>query len=169
MTGRLVSAMIAHDRGDARRINHFLKVWAYAKSIGECEGLPEETQRILEAAALLHDVGIRVCEQKYGSCTGPQQELEGPPIACAILESLGYTPAFAERVCYLVGHHHTYSAIDGDDYQILVEADFLVNLHEGGEDASAARAVREKLFKTQTGKAYLDALFLEKAEEIRIS
>ena len=32
------------------------------------------------------------------------------------------------RVEYLVGHHHTYKDIDGLDYQILVEADFLVNI-----------------------------------------
>ena len=33
-----------------------------------------------------------------------------------------------ERVAYLIGHHHTYDKIEGMDYQILVEADFLVNI-----------------------------------------
>ena len=35
-----------------------------------------------------------------------------------------------ERVQYLIGRHHTYNDIDGIDYQILVEADFLVNMYE---------------------------------------
>jgi len=159
MTGSLVSAMIAYYRGDARRISHFLKVYAFAKSIGECENLPRETQEVLEVAALTHDIGIRACEQTYGTCTGKQQELLGPPIAQQMLSSLGYPEPMIVRVCYLIGHHHTYTDIDGPDYQILVEADFLVNLHEEEADAAAVASAREKIFKTQTGKAYLGALF----------
>ena len=35
-----------------------------------------------------------------------------------------------ERICYLIGHHHTYKDVDGADYQLLLEADFLVNAYE---------------------------------------
>ena len=45
---------------------------------------------------------------------------------------LGFAENVIERVCYLIGHHHTYTGIEGRDYQILVEADFLVNLYEDG-------------------------------------
>jgi hypothetical protein len=41
-----------------------------------------------------------------------------------MLGRLGFGAALVERVCYLVGHHHTYTNIDGPDYQILVEAGF---------------------------------------------
>ena len=69
-----------------------------------------------------------------------------------MLEELGYPPAFVERVCFLVGHHHTYTAIDGVDYQALVEADFLVNLYEKDEGVEAQRAAYEKIFRTETGR-----------------
>ena len=35
-----------------------------------------------------------------------------------------------ERIAYLVGHHHTLTNIDGMDYQILIEADFIANATE---------------------------------------
>ena len=36
------------------------------------------------------------------------------------------------RVAYLVGHHHSPEQIDGIDYQILIEADYIVNASESG-------------------------------------
>ena len=67
-----------------------------------------------------------------------------------------------ERVSYLVGHHHTYHDIEGMDYQILVEADFLVNIYEGDMQQSEIVSVREKIFRTRTGKELLDTMFLKK-------
>jgi uncharacterized protein len=122
--------MIEYYAGDARRIHHFLKVHSFAKLIGEMEGVTGEELEILEVAALVHDIGIKNSEKKYGYNTGKTQEKEGPPEAEKLLIPLTDDAAFIERVCYLVGHHHTYSNIDGMDYQILVEADFLVNLYE---------------------------------------
>ena len=77
----LMLAMIDYNSGDAKRIQHFIKVHAFAKLIGIEEGLDVETQYVLEAAALTHDIGIRNSEKKYGTCTGKQQEVEGPPEA----------------------------------------------------------------------------------------
>ena len=160
MTGKVIDAMIAYYEGDILRINHFLKVYALAKSIGECEGLPQDVQRILEIAAVTHDIGIKPSEEKYGSAAGSYQEQEGPPVARELLAGLGIDDAIIERVCYLIGRHHTYTDIDGLDYQILIEADFLVNLHEGECDLSAIHSVREKLFRTATGIKHLDRMFL---------
>ena len=89
-------------------------------------------------------------------CSGPQQELEGPPVAAALLPACGYTPEACARICYLIGRHHTYTDIDGADYQILVEADFLVNIFENGMEQEAARKVRDNIFKTKTGKKAAD-------------
>ncbi len=61
---------------------------------------------------------------------------EGPALAEQMLSELGFEKDVIERVSFLVGHHHTYTGIDGLDYQILVEADFLVNLFEGNTDTS---------------------------------
>ena len=79
--GAVFDEMMRFDAGDARRIQHFVKVHSFARQIGRREGLDARTLEILEVAALAHDIGIRVAEAKYGSCTGPQQETEGPPAA----------------------------------------------------------------------------------------
>lgn len=156
----LIARMIEYEDGCVERVNHFLKVFAFAKTIAEGEGLDRETQDVLEAAAVTHDVGIRVCFEKYGSCDGQKQELEGPLIAEKLLPACGYAPAVCARVCYLIGHHHTYVGIDGADYQILVEADFLVNIFENGMAQEAARKIRDNIFKTKTGRKLLTDLYL---------
>ena len=87
---QLLEAMIAYMGGDARRIQHFIKVHALAQLIGRQEQLNERTQFILEAAALTHDIGIKNGEAKFGAgkCSGKTQELEGPPAAA---EPVSYT------------------------------------------------------------------------------
>ena len=76
---QLLEAMIAYMGGDARRIQHFIKVHALAQLIGRQEQLDERTQFILEAAALTHDIGIKNGEAKFGAgkCSGKTQELAG--------------------------------------------------------------------------------------------
>lgn len=61
--------------GDARRIQHFIKVHALAQLIGRQEQLNERTQFILEAAALTHDIGIKNGEAKFGAgkCSGKRR------------------------------------------------------------------------------------------------
>jgi len=128
--------------------------------IGECENLDDSMQEILEVTAVLHDVGIKVAEQKYNSSAGHYQQLEGPPVAKKILDELGYPDDFVERVMYLIAHHHTYTNIDGMDYQILVEADFLVNADEDRLSSDAIENFKEKIFKTTTGIAVLENNYL---------
>ena len=158
--GDVLAYMVAYHTGDARRVNHLIKVFGFAKTIGESEGLDADTQEILEIAALTHDIGIRNSERKYGNCTGVHQQEEGPPEARALLSSLDASERVIERVCWLIAHHHTYSDIQGMDYQILVEADFLVNAFEDEMDIDAIRTVRERLLRTKTGTKLLDLLYL---------
>ncbi|WP_367181026.1 HD domain-containing protein [uncultured Mitsuokella sp.] len=155
----VLAAMIAFDHGDARRIQHFLKVYAYASLLGKREGLPDDTQRLLEIAAILHDIGIHAAEEKYGSSAGIYQEKEGPAPARELLQKLGFAPAFIDRVCFLIGHHHTYQGVDGPDYQILLEADFLVNAYEDQLSEKGIRAFREKVFRTKSGRQLLDVIY----------
>lgn len=163
MISRLITEMIAYYEGNPKRIQHFLKVYAYAKTIGEREGLDERTQKILEVAAVTHDIGIKISEEKYQSSAGKYQELEGPAVAKDMLSRLGFDPGVIERVCYLIGHHHTYDSINGDDYQILVEADFLVNLAEEHSPEKVIHSVREKIFRTQTGIFMIEKIFSKKS------
>lgn len=156
----LIEAMIAYYAGDPKRVQHFLKVYEFAKLIGEAEGLPEDEQHILRTAAIVHDIGIKVSVEKYGSSGGKYQEKEGPGVAEPMLRRLEYAEDVIERVLFLIAHHHTYDNIEGMDYQILVEADFLVNLFEDGSSRETAERVREKIFRTETGRKYLETLFL---------
>lgn len=157
---KLIAAMAAYDSGDAMRIHHFMKVHDFAATIGALERIDEETLFILETAAIVHDIGIHISEVKYSSSAGKYQEIEGPAEAKKLLEQLGgYTFSQIERVCWLVGHHHTYSDIQGMDYQILVEADFLVNIYEDNLSDNAVASVREKIFRTKAGLDLLDKIY----------
>ena len=163
MLNQLHLAMLELYKGDAKRIQHFCKVHSYAKLIAECEKVDKQTLFILEAAALTHDIGIHLCEEKYGDCSGKLQEKEGPAIAARLLGELGFEKQVSERVQYLIAHHHTYHNIDGLDYQILVEADFLVNYFEDGLDREHIKTSAEKIFKTETGKKIVKEMFFPEA------
>jgi len=158
--GCVINSMIEYYFGDIKRINHFLKVYGYAKAIGEMENLPEELQEILEIAAVVHDIGIKNSEEKYNSSAGNYQQIEGPPVAENLLSTLGYDRVLIDRVCYLIGHHHTYHNIDGLDYQILIEADFLVNLYEDNISKEGIVQAKENIFKTKTGHLFLLECFI---------
>jgi len=156
----LLDRTIAYDAPDARRIAHLVKVHGYSRAIGLLEGLDDFTLLTLEASAVVHDIGIKVCEQKYeGRCSGDLQELEGPPIARSILAELPFSASTIDRVAYLVGHHHTYTGIKGLDYQILIESDFLVNLQENETPKETYRQVYKRIFRTETGKRFFRNLF----------
>ena len=90
MLNDLFLEMINYFAGDANLIQHLVKVHSFAKLIGELEHVEEKTMRILEAAAYVHDIGIKPAEKKYGSCGGKLQEQEGPAAAKEILERLGF-------------------------------------------------------------------------------
>lgn len=129
-----------------------MKVHRFAQLIGHMEKLDAHTQFLTECAALVHDIGIRPAEEKYGVCNGKLQEQEGPSYARKMLKELKFDEADIERICYLVGHHHTYTNIDGIDYQILVEADFLVNFYEDELRQDSIQTAFDKIFRTESGK-----------------
>ena len=158
---KLILAMIDYYQGHPKQIQHLLKVHSFARTIGLAEGLDEQEQTRLEVAAIVHDIGIKPALAKYGSSNGKYQEELGPDEAIKLLTSLDYQDDLIERVAYLVGHHHTYHDIDGLDYQILVEADFLVNLYEDQSDLKAIDSAYDKIFKTTTGKQICKTMFFK--------
>jgi hypothetical protein len=155
----LYRSMIDYFAKDAKRIQHFVKVHSFARLIGQMEGISPEELVILEAAAYVHDIGIKTAEELYKTSSGKLQEELGPEQAEKILSRCGFAKDQIERICYLVGHHHTYTGIDGIDYQILVEADFLVNLYEEEEPSSAVEAAYRSIFKTESGKGICRSMF----------
>lgn len=159
LIAQTTEAMIAFYSGDIRRINHFLCVHGLAKAIGELEGLSPKVQEILEIAALTHDIGIKVVEEREGTCTPAQQEKEGPPAAEKLLRGIACPEAVTARVSALIGRHHTYANIDGPDCQILLEADFLVNISGMGITEKAVQSFKRKVFKTRSGLHFLNLMY----------
>ena len=157
---QLMQAMIRYDGGDVPRIQHFVKVHDFAATIGVSENLDEETLFILEAAAILHDIGIHPAEAKYGNCNGKAQEELGPDEARKLLQEVGgFTDAQTERICWLIGHHHTYSNVTSADHRILLEADFLVNSFEDHIAPNGIATFREKVFRSPSAIDLLNKMW----------
>lgn len=161
MLNQIMSKMIWYSRGNQHDIDHFLKVHAYSRLIGQMEALDLRTQEILEIAATLHDIACPLCRVKYGNTDGSHQEDESEALLRPFLEEFSLPAETLERVIYLVSHHHTYTHIDGIDYQVLVEADFLVNASESKMARESIAAFGQRVFKTNTGKALLSKMYLQ--------
>nr|WP_312578040.1 HD domain-containing protein [Sedimentibacter sp.] len=156
---KLILEMINFDEGNPELIQHFIKVHEFSKLIGSMENISSDTMEILELASIIHDIGIKVSMEKHGKSDGKLQEQEGPAYAEKMLHNLEVKHEVVERVRYLVGHHHTYTDIEGIDYQILVEADFLVNLYENQSSKETIENTYDKIFKTKSGKEILSRMF----------
>ena len=157
----IARTMVSYSNGNPHDINHFMKVYAFAKTIGECEGLDEEVQAILETAAIVHDIACPLCREKYGNTNGKYQEREGPALVRDFLSDSGLPQAAVDRIAWLVGHHHTLQGVDGPDYQILLEADYLVNADESGYSRENVENTLERVFRTGTGIRLLKSMYLE--------
>lgn len=145
---QILNKMIAASNGNIHDIDHLLRVWAYARTIGELEGLDAETQYLLEVAAITHDIACPLCREKYGNTNGKYQEQEGAVLVRAFLAGTGMTEAQIARVAYLVGHHHTLQNICGMDYQILIEADYIANASENGYGKESIVHFLDTIMKT---------------------
>ena len=96
-------------------------------------------------------IACPLCRKKYGNTNGKYQEQEGAPLVREFLADTGMTAEQIDRVAYLVGHHHSPAQIDGIDYQILIESDYIVNASESGYDQQAIRTFMEHTMKTAAG------------------
>ena len=158
---RLILEMKTRFGSDQRRIDHAMEVLRYAETILEAEGGDPLT---VKAAAILHDIGIPEAERKYGSSAGPFQEMEGPPIARAILERLGIDEGTIDHVCRIVGSHHSVKDCDTPEFRIAWDADWLVNIPQEHRDASHDTLARlvSRVFRTNKGRE-----LAEKADWLR--
>jgi HD superfamily phosphodiesterase len=157
---RVASEMRRVFGNDRKRINHANRVARFAEEILREEG---GDPAVVIAASYLHDIGIHEAEKKYNSTAGDYQEREGPPIARNILERLGADRNMIDEVCNLIAHHHSPGKIQTLNFQILWEADSLVNLEEA-TDKKPDRVTKmvENTFRTETGKSLARTLLLEK-------
>jgi HD superfamily phosphodiesterase len=148
----VIEKMIGFLAGNLGDINHFMTVWTYAKTIGELEKIDPETQYILEVAAVIHDISCPLCREKYGNTDGKNQERESDTLVREFLSDSGLSDDQIDRVTYLVSHHHTLTGIDGLDYQILIEADYIANAAENGYSSKNIVTFIDKIMKTEAGK-----------------
>jgi len=133
-------------------IEHTLKVLQNAEDIMKGENIEEEKE-LITIVAILHDIGAVEAQKKYGSIDGVYQEKEGPAVAREILQRVGYNKNI-DRICFIVGNHHTPSKINGIDFQIQWEADLIENLTvmDKQKEQQKIKKCIEKNFKTVTGK-----------------
>lgn len=157
----IMKKMIDRAEGNHHDINHLMKVHSFARTIGLMEGLDDETQYLLEASAIVHDIACPLCRKKYGSTAGNLQEAESEPLLREFFMDTDIPEDQLERIIYIVTHHHTYSGSRGPDYQILLEADFLVNADESERYRKEIKQFRKNVFRTASGLALLDSVFRE--------
>ncbi len=144
---------------DTRRIEHAKQVMHWVQEL-----LKEEKGdwHILMPASILHDVGIKVAEEKYGSSAGHLQEKEGPGVARKLLLKLGLKLEYIDEICEIIAHHHSPGVINTGNFKILYDADWLVNLRDEVKtrDREKLQAVIDKVFLTPTGKKLAEKIYL---------
>ncbi len=151
--------MIRFSEGNVHDIEHFLKVWAYARTIGQQERLDDHTQMVLELSALVHDIACPLCREKYGNTNGKLQERESAPLVEKFFSHEDIDESDVNRIADIVSRHHTYTGVDGIDLRILLEADFIVNAGEKGYGRAAVLKARELVFETRSGTRILDSIY----------
>jgi len=85
----IIVKMVKQSNGNLHDIGHFMKVYAYAKTIAECEKIAPEEQKTVEIAAVIHDIACPLCREKYGNTNGKLQEQEGVILAREFLKGSG--------------------------------------------------------------------------------
>lgn len=139
---RVALRMKQYYHGDMDKVQHFVRVYTLAKSIGELEHLSDEEQFDLELAAVVHNVeGDRI------------------PVVRDILQECGVTQAAAMKVCHMVENTENYEHIGTLDHQILIEAKLIVDFKEQNTPEKEIIRKAEDLFLTNTGKLFLKRAF----------
>ncbi len=163
MANRLIAEMKSVFGKDEKRIRHTLSVLDVARSLLRHE---QANPRVVMAAAILHDIGIKEAERKHSSSAGVYQEQEGPPIAERIMKEAGIDKETMDHVLRIVGSHHSGKDIDTPEFRIVWDADWIINLPEEHPDLSGSELEKkiEKIIKTEAGKARAREMLLPSGE-----
>jgi hypothetical protein len=156
---RLIKELEEYFGPDAKRIKHAKKALGYAEELLKSEKADE---RIVIPASILHDVGIKIAEKKYGSAAGSYQEIEGPAIAKGILLKTGLSKEDIDEICEIIGNHHSPWKVDTLNFKVLYDADWLVNLKDEYhvDDKEKLSKIIDRVFLTKTGKQLAKHIYL---------
>ncbi len=127
LKGKLVHTLVLHFKNDYRRIEHAINVLHEAEKLSENQPTDYD---ILVASTLLHDIGIKIAEEKYGYNNGRLQEEYGPPVAKKILQDCHLENNKIQKICEIIGNHHSSSKYAYPELEILKQADRIVNKAE---------------------------------------
>jgi len=159
MKERLLKELEEYFGNDKKRINHAKNVMRFAEELLKQE---KADWHIVIPAAILHDVGIKTAEEKYGSNAGHFQEKEGPEVARKILLKLGFQKRDIDEICEIIAHHHLAGIVNTQNFKILYDADWLVNLKDevDTQDKAKLRQIINKIFLTEAGKVLAEKIYL---------
>jgi hypothetical protein len=155
---RVAVAMKKYFGNDFKRIAHATRVARYAEQIvsGMEEGKDKPHPAVTLIAAYLHDIGIKLAEEKFNSTSAKYQHQEGPPVARRILTELGAEPGLIDEVCDIVGHHHHPREEETMNFKVVYDADLIVNLEEKQKESPGEPRHLEKIlagsFLTESGR-----------------
>ncbi len=124
----IIKLLINYFDNDNNRIEHALRVLYHSENI--MQKYDECDRDIVIACALLHDIGIKLSEEKFGYNDGKTQEEFGPDVAEELLSSINFPADKIEKVKEIIGNHHSKSRYDYIELVILKEADKIVNSGE---------------------------------------
>lgn len=155
---KLLYNALVYEEGHPRRTQHILKVYALSRMLGEMENITAEEQKVLNAAAILHDIPIKYCKEHYnGDACQENQKKEAPALVGAFLAEANYTSDFVPRVLELVLKHHDYGCEKSKLLQLLIEADLIINCYESSSDVVQMQEIKN-IFKTLAGKKLLNQI-----------
>ncbi len=162
LVSQILEDMIRYSEGNLHDIAHFMKVYSFARTIALEEGIEGGLLESIEITAILHDIACPLCRIKYGNTNGKHQEEESGPLVESFLTNYPIDEKTKKRINFIISHHHTYTNVDGIDYQILLEADFLVNADESQMNKEQIENAKEQFFRTTTGRRILESMYLAK-------
>lgn len=160
LVSQILEDMIHYSKGNLHDIAHFMKVYSFARTIAVEEGVKDDLLISIEITAILHDISCPLCRIKYGNTNGKHQEEESGPLVKDFLKDYPIEEKTKERINYIISHHHTITNVDGIDYQIILEADFLVNADESHMNREQIMNAEEQFFKTASGRRILESMYL---------
>lgn len=152
----LLQNALRYEAGHNRRTQHILKVYTLTRLIGEHMGLTARERRIVQAAAILHDIAIKYCKEHCGGDASQQnQRRAAPGLVHEFLQQAGYAMEDEPEILALVEQHHDYDRPRSAMLQALIEADLMINCYESAPD-EAQRTRMRSYFASDLGKELFD-------------